>query len=805
MAKDLMLIATQEWLKSTYGDTIDVPTDGTGRAVTIKGLIKALQLELSLSADGIWGNDTASSFDKLFPDGLNENSYINETDDYIKYKIINIIYILQGGFYTSRGINPGGLNGEYTDSTRLAVQRFQAQVGIEQTGKVKSYLLQAILTTDVYELQEGGDENTRVIQQELNKKYYDTIPLIPTNGIYERATNIALIKAIQKELGVDVDGWWGEGTMRVLPTLRRYGTVENKQMVYILQYLLYLNGYDPNGFDGGFGAGVQSAVKLCQADYNLTSDGICGRQTWSALIVSCGDNTRKCTACDTVNEITESRAQILYDNGYRLVGRYLTNVINGKTDKCIKDGELNNIFNAKLKVFPIYQDNGRNLNDFLYSKGLVSAYRAIRAAKNYGFPRGTTIFFAVDMDLYESQIISNVVPYFEGIKRVFLEDNNYKIGAYGARQVCDILYNNKLIEHLFLADASYKFSGNIAKRIPKNWDYDQFDTDISISDFSIDKISDRGSLEGISSLDFNLNKDNNSLLYIIIEDLYQKTEEYLENKKGNGNYNNYDVSHLVLQALRIRQYNNFLWNATAGVTQNEYLEYINELYNLDNLSDITVYIDEINKDISIRHLAVVAEAFLSNNNLDSPLQNDLVNLTGSIGDLLQLGAGIQTVYGDEKKILSSDIMFLIGCESDEIAQMYNFESSIKTGYGYDDFYSDIDGVNIANLILKNDYKLNVAFKEYYTSRTNKRFSSYVETLKMADTSKSSNEIKESIERHALNFTVTHYPINEANIVDPTLIALFKDTFGTYNVVTWGEELAKGYAIKLQGRVIKEKN
>lgn len=38
MATDVMLVATQEWLKNTYGDSIDVPTDGTDRAKTVKGL-----------------------------------------------------------------------------------------------------------------------------------------------------------------------------------------------------------------------------------------------------------------------------------------------------------------------------------------------------------------------------------------------------------------------------------------------------------------------------------------------------------------------------------------------------------------------------------------------------------------------------------------------------------------------------------------------------------------------------------------------------------------------------------------------
>lgn len=82
----------------------------------------------------------------------------------------------------------------------------------------------------------------------MNRKYYLYIGLIPTNGIYDRKTNRALIKALQKEIGVDVDGIWEPETLDKCPTLQRGSTKKN--LVYILQYALYVNGFDPNGFDG---------------------------------------------------------------------------------------------------------------------------------------------------------------------------------------------------------------------------------------------------------------------------------------------------------------------------------------------------------------------------------------------------------------------------------------------------------------------------------------------------------------------------------------------------------------------------
>ena len=107
---------------------------------------------------------------------------------------------------------------------------------------------------------------------------------------------------------------------------------------------------NPNGFDGGFGAGVQSAVRSCQQDYNLTVDGVCGRQTWASLIVSCGDTSRAALACDTRFELTSDKLQYLYNNGYRIVGRYLT----GGNFKQLRPGEPQRILDAGLSFFLIF-------------------------------------------------------------------------------------------------------------------------------------------------------------------------------------------------------------------------------------------------------------------------------------------------------------------------------------------------------------------------------------------------------------------------------------------------------------------
>lgn len=289
----------------------------------MKGLIRGLQIELGESTiDGIFGNGTATKFNTMFPNGLSES-----TDD-SSQNVKNIIYILQGGFYC-RGIDPETFNGFFGIQTTDAVKEFQTQAGITPDGIVTAKIMKPILTTDAFTLLSSGDSKIREIQQALNSKYSSYMDLIPTNGLSDRKTSKGLIVGLQKEINVTVDGIWGPGTLNACPTLQRGSTKKN--LVYILQYALYINGFDPNGFDGGFGNGVVNAVKNFHNFVKLDSDGIVGKQTWASLLISYGDKNRTVTACDTSKKITHNTAKVLKNNGYQIVGRYLTGSNKGLT------------------------------------------------------------------------------------------------------------------------------------------------------------------------------------------------------------------------------------------------------------------------------------------------------------------------------------------------------------------------------------------------------------------------------------------------------------------------------------------
>ena len=311
----------QIWLNSVYKDNenwVTIKEDGITGNNTVAGLIRALQIELGVGVDGVMGNGTKEAFDAMYPNGLSKD--ITPSTQKMK----NINFIINGGLFC-RGISGNWDNMEmFSTETEEGVILMKTQLGVENPdGIVRAIDVKSILTTEAYTTT-GGEYNIKVreIQQELNRKYLNMMgDYLATNGLYDRNTNNAIKKAVQFEIGVDADGVWGNGTKNALPVINIGSGY--KDLIYLLQYLLYLNGFDPNGFDGIYGNGAKTAVINFQTLMNLDADGIVGAQTWFALAVSSGDTSRAANACDTRFEITEERINVLKNNGYEVVGRYI--------------------------------------------------------------------------------------------------------------------------------------------------------------------------------------------------------------------------------------------------------------------------------------------------------------------------------------------------------------------------------------------------------------------------------------------------------------------------------------------------
>lgn len=354
------------------------------------------------------------------------------------------------------------------------------------------------------EYKDKCDQKIRTIQQYLNKNYISNtsfsidIGLVPCNGIYDRSTNKALIYALQIEEGISTpNGVFGPSTKSKCPVLS-LGSTKTK-FIYLLQFALYCNGkeFDPNGFDGGYGNGVKNAVTKFQSFCGLNADGIAGSQTFASLLVSTGDNTRKGTACDCSTTITDPIAATLKANKYEVVGRYLT----GKFR--MTSSELKIIFDNGLRVIPIFEVGGYKLSYFSYDQGVSDADSAIFAAAQLGFTKDTIIYFAVDFDALDSDVTSNVLPYFKAISEKFTNANSiYKIGIYAPRNVCSRVQNAGYSCSSFVCDMSTGFSGNLGYPLPKDWAFDQIST-VTLhgnADIEIDNNISSGKNPGVNSV-----------------------------------------------------------------------------------------------------------------------------------------------------------------------------------------------------------------------------------------------------------------------------------------------------------------
>ncbi|MEK3711613.1 glycoside hydrolase domain-containing protein [Bacillus sp. FSL K6-1005] len=474
---DEMVLITQQWLNETYrGKHGYNPVEESGKTGwdTIYGLTRALQIELGISEPA---NNFGPTTQRLF------KPLKRQAPD---SKPSNMNFILQGALWC-KGFNPGGFTGVFYEKTENAVKEFQKAAGLTtQDGIVTALIMKALLDMSAFKLVSGGDSRIRQIQQNLNRDYNDYIGLMPCDGLYARDTNKALIYALQKEEGMSTsvaNGFFGNGTTSLCPTLTPGDS--RTGFVLIVQYALYCNGksFDPGEFDGKYGVGVVSAVKAFQEFMCLPQTGYADMPTIKALLSSSGDTTRAASACDTATIITAEKAQTLRNNGYKTVGRYLTGNVrtsNGLTSKALTSEELAVIFDAGLKVFPIYQDGGYESSYFVKDQGTRDAYSAASAARRLGFPSGTTIYFAVDFDAYDYEVTDKIIPYFQEIKSAFAKMQTfstapkYEIGVYGPRNICIRTQEAGLTKYSFVANMSTGFSGNLGYPMPNNWAFDQF-------------------------------------------------------------------------------------------------------------------------------------------------------------------------------------------------------------------------------------------------------------------------------------------------------------------------------------------
>ncbi|KRM95750.1 ybfg like protein [Liquorilactobacillus aquaticus DSM 21051] len=439
------------------------PENGqTGWAI-IYSLREALQYELKLTELGEgFGDQTKAALAKV----------INTIKKNSSSKIVKLI---KGAFWC-KGISPNSFTESYDEDLAAAIKSLQSNAGLDADGNLTVNLMAALFDMSAFTLLENGDKRIREMQQTLNKKYSNDLGILPCDGVYQRGTNTALIYALQRVEGIDAttaNGNYGAETIARTPTVSEGTTGE---IVQIIQYGLYVNGFYTGAFDGSFTETVGNAIvafrKFMHLEpYTTTAD----LTVIKGLLTSNGNTDRDSTAFDTATQLTSAAIAKFKNAGFEIVGRYLTGTVgtgSNERPKNLTADEITAITSAGLSIFPIYEDGGYEEKYFTNSQGTTDGGMATAAARKLGFPEGTTIYFAVDVDIQDGDIDGTVTPYLKGVLAA-VADSGYEVGVYGTRNVC--LYAEKIgVKYSFVANMSYGWSGNLGFKMPSNWSFDQF-------------------------------------------------------------------------------------------------------------------------------------------------------------------------------------------------------------------------------------------------------------------------------------------------------------------------------------------
>ncbi len=722
MAVDQMVLATQNWLNDTYGsDTRFEMVEENGKTgwQTIYGLLRALQIELGIQETS---NNFGPTTQKLFKS-------IKRNDGTTS----NLFGIVQGALWC-KGYNTGHyavqvdgrnhVNCSFDKSVEDCVKTLEEDAGRSTvTGIVDLNLMKALLSMDSFVCitSLGGDTKIRVMQQYLNENYEDYIGLSPCDGIYGRTTNKALIYALQAEEGLDTNtanGNFGPSTRKYCPTIPydnvatnnsgvHYNAKSISKFINILKICLYCNGYGDGNCDGTFTLLDDKSVRDFQSGYALSVNGIVNLGTWLSLLLSCGDTDRVAIACDTATKIDSAKALSLRNAGFKYIGRYITKV-EGGLDKDLTRLEEEIIFNNGMAIFPIFQEYGGDASAFTYNIGNEDAQKAKNAAENLGIPHGTTIYFAVDFDPQQDTILSNIVPYFKGIYDYFRNSKIYKIGVYGTRNVCRILRNSNeiQIDNMFVADASYGFSGNLGFSIPTGWAFDQFYVDnYSVGNgegkITVDKVAYSGKDNGYKTLDYTTIDES----FKNISELYDLAMDYSGNNDSKSN-------ELVLQYIRRNKYGNansygsgsdLMWKTVAGEIDEDFCNLADKNGHANDSFGFLDTKENVMNDFI--HLAATLNSLIYKTGILGTLSNapeEIIDIyAGWGGDAVTFSKNVKSYYDDTE---------ISDYKSEAEKNICTKNSSYFT---IEDYISDIDAINLFAYI-KDGHTLPKAFNFYYS-------------------------------------------------------------------------------------------
>lgn len=745
---DQMVLQTQQWLNRTYRDRAgfgSVVEDGLTGWDTIYGLIRALQIELGITATANnFGSGTQSRFSARWPQGIKQQADGDKTTS-------NVYGIIQGALWC-KGYSAG--SGEITThfytGTGQAIKKLKSDAGVMGDSTVTLEIMMALLSMKQFKIlaDYGGRIPIRDIQRCINADYRSYTGLIPTDGVYGREMNTALIQVLQAIEGytpAEATGNFGSGTRSRLVSLSNSSTGAGKWL-WVATAALVCNGYLATA-STVWNSSVASAVSRFQKDYVLPYTAVIDTTTWMSLFTSKGDPDRPCVACDTRFEITDELLANLRADGYQIVGRYLSepNQDNKNPEnyfKAIRPGELKRIIDGDMSFFPIFQEYSTKLSHFTAENGARHGREAYQYAMRLGIP-ATVIYFAVDVDVMDYQVDSNILPYFKAVTGSLAGD--YLVGIYASRNVCQRVINSGYAVSAFVSDMSTGFSGNLGYPLPRMWNYDQFTEihDYHGGEWDLDRVAYSSRIPAVDRLlpaQPSTPGYGSINLFDLVEQLENRFEElrtiYADHGFGKDPVTNhpgalwFDVPtwHCILNYLAKEYlYGSLNWSTAAeqyrlndGIhmeqdpTASRIISALGERIG-PNRTDWT---DSYDGKVDIAHLAAVILGYINTNVIPN-------KWTGWAGDLVSAMGPIQSVVDLNPNASLHGIATALVGKGDDFKDVpplstLKLPSSLSNNCNYSDLCSDGDAIWFADVLESqvnyNPNLLSQTLRTYYRNR-----------------------------------------------------------------------------------------
>lgn len=489
---DIYVWAVQKWVNAAYDGVapgyVRCPDFGYTGWSTVLSLTQGLQHELGISPT------TQNYGPGTFAAVKNRNTLPGSEFNANLVRLYNSALWCKG-YWTSRNL------GVWTDESESALSDLYGDIGLSygnlsQRNAMWPHVSKALMRMDQFRLVPTGDINIKNVQMWLNSRYVAAVgipamSLVPCDGIYSRDVQQGFMMSIQYELGIApsaITGYFGPGTQAGLRekgsgSLTGHLRHQFRAACYFNSPTILANGaplmYRPD--DIGTDTETSTHLEWVRSFQEFSQIPVTGTNdytTWAQLLVSSGDTDRPATGCDCITEITAARGEALRASGYRIVGRYLDEHLPPSDPyylgKALKAGEPQRIYDAGLRLYPIFQYNGTQLANFTYDKGYDQGKKAHAKSVEHGIGAGACIYFAVDYDAMDSEIESNILPYFNGVAAGLAElGNRYDFGVYGSRNVCIRVSHEGGARWSFVSGMSWGFSGNLGYPLPANWSFNQ--------------------------------------------------------------------------------------------------------------------------------------------------------------------------------------------------------------------------------------------------------------------------------------------------------------------------------------------